>query len=96
MAVIKKITYQADDGKFYEDYDLAIRANTEFRRQKLAREARQKQAAVLTDVFSKLNQNSQTNQNIVSEILLKPSVAVALRDSLNRVVDYHRRNKKAA
>lgn len=92
MPVTKQVTYKADDGKYYNTIEEAQRAQTAFTKQKAAREARQKQAAALTQVFAQLNQNSQTNANIVSELLLKPSVAVQLRDGLNRVVDYHRRN----
>lgn len=95
MPVAKTVLYTADDGKTYPTYEAAQTAQNKFRRGEIARVAFRKQLDSLQALFGAMSSNATLNSNLAMEIVNKPELAVKLRDHMNRVVDYHRRKKKA-
>lgn len=94
MPITAVKVYQCDDGKSYTRFEDAQRAQTAWRAAEIKRKAHRVHMDRLQGILNKVSANTATNSLITIDLVNKNDVAVALRDALNKVIDYQRRTKK--
>lgn len=93
MPVVAVKNYQTSDGKVHTDYEVARKHEAEYHARERRAKAFNKHKEKVYNILSRSSTQDTVVSNITLDLMNKPEIAKALRDTLNGVLDYNRRIK---